>query len=297
MSGHYSKSPLTYVVAQVKTTPLPSLTKDQWALIEQMMIKCGLPEPVVGEVREYSINLGEDEQSSTAPAIKKLPRAGFFSPDRTSALILGQNGIEWRTTQYSRFSDVIEKFSKAIKAISQTVDSFEYMPVKELTLSYVDLIAPLSGRDLADYFNSRNKVLPLEMINVESTDIETFGSVQVNRIVETDKRIFISMDQLPVKNGKPVQLLPQDMMEPDEKFGMPVQTKDWWDDLQSEHYILLTTQAALLVTDGINLGNLDLKETINPIHELTRSTFKSLINHDVCNVDWKYREDEKDESL
>ncbi len=290
MSGRYAKAPLVYMTARIKTTTLPNLTSDQWALVEQAMVKLHLPERVSGEVREVKVTVPAGTNQELISTTNTLPRYGFFSVDRSNSLILDQDGIEWRTSSYSRYVDLCQRIGSVLAALCETVDAYRFVPAQELSLSYVDFIAPLTSRNLSDYFAGSTSVLPLGMLKGAQGDLKNFGHVQVNRIIESNQRIFISLEELPTIEGKLGRLLPQSMMEPDDRFTMPLNLRDDWKEIPFSHYALLTTQAALLTST--QLKDLNFQDTCDPIHQLTRKTFKDLINKKVCDIDWEYIEDE-----
>jgi len=278
------------MTARVKTTTLPNLTSDQWALVEQAMVKLGLPERVSGEVREVKLTVHPVATQEPTSTTSTLSRHGFFSVDRSNSLIIEQDGIEWRTSSYSRYADLCQRIDAALNALCEAVDAYKFVPVQELSLSYVDFVAPMASRNLSDYFDGGGSVLPLGMLKGANDDLQNFGHVQVNRIVETNKRIFISLEELPAVEGKPSRFLPQSMMEPDDHFTMPLNLRDDWKIIEFSHYALLTTQAALLT--ATELKDLDFQKECDPIHQLTRKTFKDLVNKKVCDIDWEYIKDE-----
>tara|TARA_R110001592_G_scaffold316495_1_gene592984 strand:+ start:1823 stop:2710 length:888 start_codon:yes stop_codon:yes gene_type:complete len=287
MSGRYAKAPLIYMTAKIKTTPLPNLTSDQWALIEQLMVKNGLPEKVTSKVKEISFNASNESSQEESPvSTSYVNRHGFFSADRSNALIIEKDGIEWRTSSYIRYAFVCEKFQQILEALCEQISAYQFVPTQELSLSYVDLIAPIGNRTLSEYFSNSDKILPLSAITGSEKDLQNFGLLQINRIVEPNKRIFISLDQLPVIEGRPSRFLPQNMMEPDNKLSMPLKLRDEWSNILLNHYALLTTQAALLT--NTSLKDLKFQDACKPIHSLTRETFKGLINKEVCDIDWEY---------
>ena len=286
MTGRYTKTPLIYMAAHINMTSLPELNVDQRANTAQEMVNCGLPETVTGEFQPAQLSLSSEANHEPASTSNVIPRYGFFSQNRDNALILSPTGIEWRTATYSRYDNVCQQIEAAIVALCSTVDICQVIPVRELSLSYVGIIAPTEKRALADYFAAGDSLLPLNMFRGAENDVQNFGYIQADRIVEPDKRIFISLEQLPVIEGKPGRTLPQSMIEPDAKFGIRPCLRADQTIIASDHYALLATQAALLTE--ITLQDLRFREACRPIHSLIRSTFEELINRSVCDEAWEY---------
>ncbi len=288
MSGRFKKAPLIYMTSRIKTTPLPELTKDQSALVQQVMLKNGLPEQVQSELRGFEMAL-QPQSNAAAPIPTSLIRTAYFSKDRMHCLLWDQQGFEWRTSKYTRFSEFCEKITKILHELCQVADALEYVPVQEIALSYADFIAPLSGRILADYFHSGNKILPINMLPASNDDYHNLGSVEVERIVKPNQRIYVALEQLPTRDNKPIRFLPQKMIEFDEKLTMPLKLLDAWREIPTSHYAILMTQSGQLME--ASLGDLDFNASVEQIHVLTKSTFEQLINLPVCNVDWEFEQD------
>ncbi len=286
MSGRYIKQPLIYATARIKMAPIPSLTGDQTAQLEQAMLKCGFVQKKETEVNQVALEVAGN--GIPASKVEKHLKRGFFSLDSKEAFIIDKDCLELRTSNYSRYGAFCEKFDLAITMLTEAVDPLKLLPVQELVLSYADFIAPLPGRILAEYFSKSNGMLPLSLVNSEESDLQRVGLLQVTRVVEADKRIFVSLEELPTVEGAPIRWLPKNMEEPDLQFGMPLTIRDEWRNLESTHYAILTTQASCLIK--ASLGELNFQHASQPIHNLTRQTFENLINSEVCNEDWEYTE-------
>jgi len=290
MSDKYSNAPLVYVTASIRTSALPKLTKDQTANIEQSLIKKGFIHSALGISTTFTLGQmqaeGIKEASTLSDVSSEETRKAFFSEDKITCLIIDTHGFEWRTSNYSKYPEFRKSFSELLKMLISLVDSFGSVVIQELTLSYSDIIAPMPGRKLSDYFARDSHILPLSFFE-RFTDHQQAGILQVNRVTKPNERINILLEQLPTSDGKVTKLLPDIMLEPEKDFGMPIRVKDEWSkNIENrKYYALLLTQASSLVTFKLEqYFKIDLFESI---HDLTSKTFKSLINKVVCDVDWQ----------
>ncbi len=260
-AGRYVKAPLVYMSAHLNTTSLPKLTTKQQAIAKRAMADCGLKEAVEGKFQQVQLRRSSganQEPTSTSGAVF---RHGFLSQDRANALILSPASIEWRTTAYSRYDDVCRQIQEVIAALCSAVNAYQVIPVRELSLTYAGVIASTEGRALTDYFAQENCLLPLNGFQGTENDWLNFGYIQANRIVEPHKRIFISLEELPVIEGKPSRRLPRSLMEPDTRFQLRLQEDQTA--ITSDHYALLATQAALLTHTA--LKDLRFRDACAPI--------------------------------
>lgn len=299
MAGRYQKAPLIYMVARVHATAIPTLTSDQKALLGQTMRKLGYKEVVDSVAQEWDVNFAFPTENKDTSSIKvderQYKRRAFFDDTRKNVFIFEKQSesIEFRTTAYTKYEDVAARVQNVIDSICEEIPVCKDIVVREISLTYVDMILPHKGRKIADYFNSKGDILPLSIFGIQGNDdVTNFGSIQVTRLVEPDKRIVTSLEQLPTSdNGLPTKVLPSRLVEREPKFQMPVAINTGsldMSDLQKGHYALLTTESGTMLS--LELKDLNFKKNSNTIHEETGTMFKSLINKEVCDLDWEFTE-------
>lgn len=292
MSGRFKKAPLVYVTARIATTTLPTLSTDQKAMIQQAMVKCGLVLSVASKGQSLNVDKlisanQEETNTDQQQLVTPLLREGFFSNDRTRCIIFEQDAIEWRAVDYTKYNIFIEEFQNILNTITEVVDAYGHIVTKEFILSYSDVIVPSNSRDLGDYFNNSDAILPLKMTVDHENDLEQVGQINVTRIIKPKEKIHISFEQLPVVNNKISKFLSAGMLEIDRDMSMPLNLQEEWKNIKDiKHYGLLMTQAGMLYES--KLSTLSLEDTFGELHKLTRETFRSLLNRDVCNADWEY---------
>lgn len=291
MPGQYKKAPLVYVTARIRTTPIPNLSPDQVTLIQQVMVKNGLVIPVTSQGKSVNINplaTMNPADLGTTPAInfQNITRYGFLAFDRTQCLVIDADGIEWRASQYTKYENFVQSFTKILDALIETVDVFGFIHTQELVLSYADLITPMMGRSLGDYFKNADAILPLSFLKDKKQDVRQMGQIQVVRIIKPTQKITISLEQLPVLDKKVHKYLPAEMIEPDNALSMPILLREESKYIEATSYGLLMTQAGLLENFPLKTFNID--NEFKALHKLTSDTFKSLLNEEICNQDWEY---------
>jgi len=295
MPGRFKKAPLIYVTARIRTTPLPQLSSDQTAIVQQAMMKCGLvvsetSQSQVLDITQVATISSSDQKIETSQLTTSVQRHGFFNVGRTECLILAHDTIEWRASTYSKYGTFAHSFEKAIQALLNAVDVFGCLVTQEFILSYADVIAPKQGRSLNEYFKASDKILPLSFLDKDTNDVQQVGLVQITRVTAPKEKISVSLEQLPVKERKIQKYLPEALRELDNNFSMPLHPQKEWSDLDSNDYGLLMTQAGLL--KNTTLKELEFSSTFKRLHNLTSDTFRLLINRPVCNEDWEYENSE-----
>jgi uncharacterized protein (TIGR04255 family) len=290
MSGKYERAPLIYVTASIHTTGLPKLVNEQPGLLQQLMIQHGFPDERGGEQQTFSFKIDPKSSGDSIGKADTLHRKGFFSPDGSESVIFNDSIIEYRTTKYEDYETLCGKLTLLFRAIFESISVYKDVFSKELAMSYADVILPYTNRQLSDYFIVENSMPRTFLNDLDQNDLQVVGNVSLSRIVSPEHKVNISLEQLPIIDGKIPKLLPNELTEPDNKFGMPLFVTPNVEEVNPSEYALLLTQSMMLVSK--KLSELDIKTDFEPLHESIKSSFKNIINHDVCNYDWKYVEEQ-----
>ena len=290
MSGKYERAPLVYVTASIRTTGLPKLVNEQPGLLQQLMIQHGLPDERVSEHQTFSLKIDPKGSGEPAGKVGTLHRTGFFSPDGSESVIFDDGLIEYRTTKYEDYETLCGKLISLFSAIFESISVYKDVFSKELTMSYADVILPYTNRQLSDYFIVNNSMPKTFLNGLDQNDLQVAGNVSLSRIISPEHKVNISLEQLPIIDSKIPKFLPNALTELDNKFGMPLFVTPNVEEVNPSEYALLLTQSMKLVTK--KLSELDIKNDFEPLHESIKSSFKKIINHDVCNDDWKYVEEQ-----
>lgn len=281
MSGYFRRAPLSYVSIKLDTTGLPPLFEHQYVKLFQAMVGCNLVMEEASSGKE--IQFGPDAKSGVS--VKDVPRRCFMNATKTNAFLLDRDCIEWRTTKYNKYSKFIDDFNDVFNAFITSIPEITNVLIREAVLSYVDVVVPEGDHLLSDYFVS-TVVLPLN--NVADKGIMAIGRCDYSKVVEPTLKIDVSLEQLPQKIQK---FLPEVLMEPENKFAMPIKIDFKFSPESTQDYALLMTRASSLIDK--KLSDFDSVDAFLPLHKLTRSEFNSIINLPFCKKMWDYVEEVK----
>lgn len=277
MAGKYRKAPLVYMSAAIKTTPFTELSEDEWRDLSRMMLRMDFPIPEESWIDEVDL--------SPLPEVTKVKRRAYFSIDRKTSIVFDKNALELRTTSYNKYLDftrIMEKFLREVSSLSD----IGLLHVQEVTLSYVDIIVPFNGRKLEDYFAKGDRALPLGVLDDVGPAHQSIGNLQLTRVVDGTKKIFFAIEQVPTISKQVRKFLPLGLSELSHNFSMPIDIMPEWENVSSDYYCLLTTQASMLLPKQLKdvVFSLETKD----LHSLVSKTFNDIINKENCNVDWEY---------
>ncbi len=279
MSGYFERAPLVYVVAKVTASDLPRLLDEQVIQLEQAMFECDLIHKAYLTVP--AIVFGQSE----LPEQTNVSRKCYLSSSRSEALVVDVNSIEFRVTDYRNYKTFKERFSIILDKLISVMKPWHNVRVKEISLSFVDVIIP-QQHELPKYF-SESFSLPLDSQKDSlGSDVVQLGKLEWQRIVDGKLKVQVSVDQL---SNHVRKFIPDSLLEPSDKFAQPLSLNGNIDECNGSHYAILMTKTSTLPDDETKFESFTV-EAFDRAHEQDRLTFKSMINLPLCKDEWGYRE-------
>ena len=291
MDGYFKKAPLLYVTATIRTSEIPGFGDNKFEneLLEAMIVQ-GLPIKEDSRISTVKLQLNHDNTSTEK---KDYPRRGFLSTDRQQCLVLSADGvIEYRDTNYHKFNRFLPRMMGLIEALCAVKPAYTNLAVHEILLNYSDTIVPHSGRTLQDYLKPTS-LLPLNNIIAEDggNDVQQSGMAAFNRVITPNLMLSVSMEQVPLSGGKVSQWLPKDLIEVDPRLSMPITIKGPTENADATHYGLLSTKGAHRINRS--LKDAGIAGVLDLLHSKINGTFESLLNWEICRLDWEYVEEDR----
>lgn len=294
MSGYYKKAPLVFMNAILNCGALPPLSVEQRLVVNQALFKLGLVHFVDGSTHNVQLTAAfASDPNPTHAAIGRDVRIGYMSSDRSEALIFTASAIEYRTTKYTQSDTVFSRIKEILVVLGEVIELYNHCITSEIIFSYADVIMPLPGRKLSDYFANGESALPISMFEgTANSPLQQSAHVQYSRIVTPNLKVYVSIEQIPIVKGFPLRLIPEIFFEPLPALGQDISLRpEWVATLGSDapYYVLLVTQAAMLFTKPVT--QVEFNQDARILHDNASDVFRGLINKPVCDIDWEYTED------
>ncbi|MBT0375140.1 TIGR04255 family protein [Morganella morganii subsp. morganii] len=288
MKGRYKSAPLSYMTARMVVAKLPPLLQDQAILLAQKMKFLGFIYHESHSGKKIVFNVKDENKFSS----EDISRTCFLKSDRKVAILFDDHGIEYRTTNYTQFSDFCDVFQKVVNECMK-IDVYQSLKIEEVILSYVDTIIPFKSYKLGDFFANGEDFLPLKYFDKESS-LLSFSKTSLNKVLKSNHRVEIHFEELPQKANS---YIPNDLAEGVTSFKMPIDIPIKMDENSDEHYILLTTmgyelhEEEIVREDNGVISGKSVEELFSLSHRTCRKEFNALINKEVCDEAWGYTED------
>lgn len=169
------QSPLVYVLAQVRITPVMKM-EEYVPEVQDRLRKEGYPRFIEGQVQEVRFD------SATGPRVAAHPRWDFQTKDARTGIILTRSSLVVQTNQYDTYEDFETHLERVIGIVG---DAVQLDLVERLGLRYVDLIRPGDGESFTDYLKQGLHGLSAEELGVNQSLVrsETIGDTDVGRLV------------------------------------------------------------------------------------------------------------------
>ncbi len=134
------KSPLVYVVAQVRFSAVESIAKYVPAIQDELRRQ--YPRLAKSDLKHLRVS------PVSEPDISTVPRFEFQNKDRSCGIVLLPDAVSVHVSRYTTFED----FCAILRRALETVDSEVGIGlIERIGLRYVDLVRPAIDESLADY--------------------------------------------------------------------------------------------------------------------------------------------------
>lgn len=283
----YENPPVRYVVAKLKFSKVfGKYSEEKYKKLLSSLNELDIERIVVSDIKHVQLNNQHGQFEMTEGTTN---RVAFFSPNGRRCGIISEREIEFRLAEYdnhTRFLDHAYKFYSKFKETGFAVDN----PVTELSLHYVDHFIP-DNCDLKDMFAGVS--LPKRQFYQKDSDFICAGVMSQTRILESKReKVVVSLEQLeiPPQNGNDAQelpkVIPDALVEPDEKMGMPIEVRLPVSSVGKDYAIVHTFCSKLVSKDEVQ----EIRESLESLYKESRVTFDNMINSDLCNKIWSAKD-------
>ena len=140
-----TKAPLSFVLCQVKFSPVPKMDEAMLGEIFARLRKAGFPDDLSGEIKQVIIlHPGMLPQESTV----KLQE--YRSADGAWALNVSRDQVAIFTTKYTHFGELWTKLEDALRIVSEVAE-LGVGTTKRVGLRMIDVINPKDGESWKNY--------------------------------------------------------------------------------------------------------------------------------------------------
>ncbi|EXR29878.1 TIGR04255 family protein [Acinetobacter baumannii] len=228
------KAPLVHVVLDLKFAELPSLKNISEELenrLHDKMIEIGFPEIIRSKVEGFDLKIDPFTQSMTQEK-HDSKRLLFRAAGQRSIVEISPSSIQLKATKYSSFDDFYKLFKEVVLAVHEFF-KLDRAVVKALELRYIDIIVPTKAYQLSDF------VIDSYLSPDLFKKFKHLQGQKVNVVETAVGQLIVNFAELPTVEGKVNQILPHDLMEPDQNCTLIIEGQQEWLSIIAPTYGLL----------------------------------------------------------
>jgi uncharacterized protein (TIGR04255 family) len=170
---HLSRTPLIYIVTQVRFSAVVAIEKYVPAIQERL--RKAYPWFLHSKIQEIAF------QQQGAPSIDFNDRYEFQSRDKKTGVVLTKNSVALHTNKYSSFEKFLEEFYESLSTVHECVG---LSLVDRIGLRYVDLVRLRENEGWADYLRPGLLGLDANAVGVQqwTSQFVTTGKTEVGTL-------------------------------------------------------------------------------------------------------------------
>ena len=282
MAISYKNPPVIYTVAKViYTESIGNHSDEKYKKLLSQIESLGFDSYSVSKVMGVQVKQSDNQFTTLETSVE---RVGYFSANRHRCLILDENSIEFRLSEYDNHSRFLDEFLSLLglcfgQGIAQS------HKLREIELHYVDIFAPRNNYSLKDML-SNSMSLPIEQFYSDETDALKLGAINFTRISKSGKsKISVNLEQINSKDLRTQRYLPNALVEPDNKLNMPLEIERLVSEDKHE-YAIVHTACGSVDVEGLGSDE-DLRSKFEELYIESRKTFDHMISPDVCGEIWE----------
>jgi uncharacterized protein (TIGR04255 family) len=143
---HLRRSPLAFVLAQVRISPV-LIMEEFVPRIQERLRHNGYPWYSVAQLQEFVLGGGQ-----ALPEVKSSARWLFQAEDKRTAVVLSESFVALETTSYETF----DSFTEELQGVLTVIGELAEIPLSErIGLRYLDVIRPLQDDETLDDYLAR----------------------------------------------------------------------------------------------------------------------------------------------
>ena len=285
MKRKLDKAPLVHALIHLRFTEVPGLkpiSSELVSLLHAKMMDLGFPEKIESQadVLEWSFDPISQQMKQ-----KKLSdvRLLFRAAGEQDIVEVSSSSIVLKSTSYDTFHEFYKKFYKILHCCMEIIPNLSKTLLKSVGLRYVDIIAPSDGFLLSDFVNQ--EVLP-PRLEVDGEHLQGHSL----KAVKTDNQVLVlNFEELPVQNRQIQKVLPDNLIEPDNKCGLIIKGQHDWFNVGSPTYGILDIDHTHQFMNSPAFDADEISLATKKLYERSSEVFWRVITDNAKNA-WGYKE-------
>ncbi len=291
------QAPLVHAVIHIKVTTVPSLSAMSEELentIHARMIKEHFPEKIIStaNTHQFFFEAAADKEPEVKQNKKTEKRLLFRASGgqkliEISSLENGITSIIFKTTNYIGHDDFFNDVNNLLQSLLETVPDLSSSLLKSTSIRYINTLVPKSGHGLSEFVSEG--VLPLALTKFQNKSHVIGVSAKQIKTAE-NQTLNVRFEELRSLQSKVTKVLPDDLLEQDQKCGLTINGHDDWRSMTSETYGMLDIDHSCIFIDSPIINKKQIMEKITELYNSSNEVFWCIIS-ETAKEAWGYEEE------
>ncbi|MCG9723388.1 TIGR04255 family protein [Shewanella sp. Isolate7] len=287
MKKTLEKAPLVHVLIHLRFAEVPTLktiTPELLQTLHVRMIDEGFPEKIESQAELVELNFDSTSQQMKHRKLSKT-RLLFRAAGEREIVEISESSIVLKSTDYGTFDDFYNKFHRLLVACMEIIPKLDKTLLKNVGLRYVDVIAPSGESTLCDYVSS--EIQPPSLSGI-GTHLQGHSLKAVK--ISENQILVVNFEELPTIDGRVQKVLPDNLMEPDDKCGLVIDGQKDWFKVKSTTYGILDIDHTYQFIQSPTFSEELIADATHRLYQSASDIFWDVISEHAKKA-WGYKEE------
>jgi|SRR5690554_2782879 len=286
MKKTLATAPLVHVLIHLRfsgVAALKNISPELQKTLHESMVGEGLAEEIVSEAEQVDFIFDPIAQQMRHKKTT-LKRLLFRAEGEQEIVEVSDSSIIYKTTLYTGFDAFHRKFSTLLSVLLSVIPNLEKSLMKNVGLRYVDVLVPSDNYKLRDFVSPT--VLP-PLFDNEGELLQA----RVLKVTKSEKNqvLVVSLEELPVHNNQVYKVLPDNLIEPDDKCALIISGQASWLKVTADSYGLLDIDHTYEFAGSPKFDETDINTAVVQLYKKSSEVFWQSLSEQAKEA-WGYKE-------
>ncbi|ELI5735574.1 TIGR04255 family protein [Vibrio fluvialis] len=286
MKKTLEKAPLVHALIHLRFAEVPDLqtiTPELQHALHIRMVEEGFPEKInsKADIAEWHYDNATQQMRHQKTSKERLL---FRAAGEREIVEISESSLILKSTNYTTFNEFYDKFHRVLLGCQDIIKGLNKTLLKSVGLRYVDVIAPHGGSTLGDFVS--NEVQPPRLLDM-GTHLQGH-SLKAVKVAE-NQVLVVNFEELPTVEGKIHKVLPDNLIEPDQKCGLIIDGQQEWFNVTSATYGILDVDHTYNFIGSPQFNTQQIESATRQLYQQASDIFWSVISDHAKQV-WGYKE-------
>jgi uncharacterized protein (TIGR04255 family) len=288
MKRTLKNAPLVHAVLHLRFSEIPNLTSISPEMLKALhtrMIEEGFEEKISSHAEVIDMSFDPISQLMKHSKQTKT-RTLFRAAGERDIFEISENAVVLKSTFYNTFNNFYGKFYKLLVGCTEIVGGLDKALLKSVALRYVDVIVPSEGNNLSDFVSP--EILPPSLSMMDNA--QHIQGITLKAIETAPGQILqVHFEELRCQERRIHKVLPDNLMEPDNKCGLVIDGQIDWLNVSSETYGILDVDHSHTFIGSPKFDIALIEKATKQLYQHSNDVFWGVIS-DEAKRTWNYME-------